>query len=96
MTKISNQDVQNLARLSSLQLSQEETDSLGQDISRILEYVEQLDQLDTTGVEPTYQVTGLDNVWRDDVVRQDDVSREQLLELAPESDGQYIKVPKVL
>jgi aspartyl-tRNA(Asn)/glutamyl-tRNA(Gln) amidotransferase subunit C len=79
-----------------LQLTDQETDSLQQDISNILGYIEQLSELDTSDVEPTYQVTGLTNVWRDDVIDQSDVTREQLLALAPEQQNNSVKVPKVL
>jgi aspartyl-tRNA(Asn)/glutamyl-tRNA(Gln) amidotransferase subunit C len=96
MTTISRDDVQHLAQLSSLQLSDDETDALQADISTILTYIQQLAELDTTGVEPTYQVTGLQNVWRDDVVIDSAVHREQLLALAPASTNHQVKVPKVL
>ncbi|MDX2775855.1 Asp-tRNA(Asn)/Glu-tRNA(Gln) amidotransferase subunit GatC [Streptomyces caniscabiei] len=96
MTTISRDDVQHLAQLSSLQLSDEETDALQADISTILTYIQQLAELDTTGVEPTYQVTDLHNVWRDDTVMDTVVHREQLLALAPESAAHQVKVPKVL
>lgn len=96
MTKITRDDVLHLAQLSSLQLSGEEVDSLRSDMAQILENVEQLGQLDTSGVEPTYQVTDLQNVWRADEVIDYETSREQLLELAPESKDSQIKVPKVL
>lgn len=88
--------MQHLAQLSSLQLTDNEADELQADLQNILGYVEQLSNLDTTGVEPTYQVTGLSNVWRDDVVEQSDVSREVLLGLPNEQTEQQIKVPKVL
>ena len=96
MTVISRDDVQHLAQLSSLQLTDDELDGLQSDISNILGYVEQLGELDTTGVEPTYQVTGLENVWRDDSVVASDVTREQLLALSTESANHQVKVPKVL
>lgn len=96
MTQISHQDVRHLARLSSLQLEDEEVESLAGDIERILGYVEQLSELDTTGVEPTYQVVDLQNVWRDDVVRHSTVTRDDLLALAPDAANHQIKVPKVI
>lgn len=96
MTAITTNDVLGLARLSSLQLGDDEAANLTQDIQNILKYVEQLGKLDTTGVEPTYQVTGLENVWRDDVVHISDVSRETLLTLAPEQTDNQVKVPQVL
>jgi aspartyl-tRNA(Asn)/glutamyl-tRNA(Gln) amidotransferase subunit C len=96
MTQISRDDVLHLAQLSRLELDDAEIDGLQTDISNILGYVEQLNSLDTTGVEPTYQVTGLSNVWRDDVVLDYGISREQLLALTPEVADFQIKVPKVL
>lgn len=96
MTDISRDDVLHLAQLSSLQLADDEIDALQHNIGDILGYVAQLGELDTAGVEPTYQVTGLDNVWRDDVVQAGDVDREQLLALAPAARDNQVKVPKVL
>lgn len=96
MTQISHDDVHHLAQLSNLQLSAKETDSLQADLQNILRYIQQLDELDTTGVEPTYQVTDLENVWRDDVVDNYGVDKTALLRLAPEAEADQIKVPKVL
>jgi len=95
MTQITRDDVRHLAQLSSLQLSDQEIDALQTDMVSILGYIEQLSELDTTGVEPTYQVTGLENVWRNDTV-QSGVSPDTLLEIAPASHAHQIKVPKVL
>ncbi|MNH50060.1 Aspartyl/glutamyl-tRNA(Asn/Gln) amidotransferase subunit C [compost metagenome] len=96
MTDISRDDVQHLAQLSSLQLDEGEIDALQIDLGNILGYVEQLSELNTDGVEPTYQVTDLQNVGRDDTVIDYGISREQLLELSPESYAHQVKVPKVL
>lgn len=96
MTKVTLEEVQHLATLSSLQLSDEEVVSLQQDISNILDYINQLDELDTEGIEPTYQVTDLKNVWRDDVAMDSTVSREGLLGLSKEQADSQVKVPKVL
>lgn len=96
MTQISRDDVLHLAQLSSLQLSDDEIDALQVDIGNIVAYIEQLSDLNTEGVEPTYQVTGLSNVWRDDIVEEETVTREQLLALAPEQQDGAVKVPRVL
>ena len=96
MTQISSDDVRHLAQLSSLQLGDDEIAALRQDIGGILSYIEQLGELDTSGVLPTYQVTDLENVWREDEVVTSDVTREQLLALAPEALNNQVKVPKVL
>lgn len=96
MTQISIQDVHHLAQLSSLQLGDSEAEELRVDLEHILGYIEQLSELDTEGVEPTYQVTDLHNVWRDDAIDDYGLSREALLSLAPDAEKNQIKVPKVL
>ena len=96
MSTITTNDVQNLAHLSNIQLSNEEAAALTSDIENILAYVDMLGELDTTGVEPTYQVNDLKNVFRDDIVDQGGVSRADLLAIAPESLENQVKVPKVL
>ncbi|MBC7943309.1 Asp-tRNA(Asn)/Glu-tRNA(Gln) amidotransferase subunit GatC [Candidatus Saccharibacteria bacterium] len=96
MTQISRDEVLRLAQLSSLQLKDDEINNLQVDIGNILGYVEQLSELDTTGIEPTYQVTDLENIWRADTVDDYGIIRETLLALAPASDNNQIKVPKVL
>lgn len=96
MSTITTTDVRHLAQLSNLQLSDEEVDSLRGDLQNILGYIDQLGELDTSGVEPTYQVTGLENVWRDDEVDGSTIGRETLLALTPDQTDNSIKVPKVL
>ena len=96
MTQISRDDVLHLAQLSKLELADSEIDGLQTDISNILGYVEQLSKLDTTGVEPTYQVTGLGNVWRDDKIIDYRISREELLARSPKVVDFQVEVPKVL
>jgi len=96
MTQITKEDVQHLAQLSSLQLTDDEVDALRVDLENIVGYIQQLDELDTTGVEPTYQVTDLENVWRQDVVDNYGVEKSTLLTLAPATEADQIKVPKVL
>ena len=96
MSKITTDDVRQLAQLSSLQMSDGEIESIAADIENILNYISQLNELDTSGVEPTYQVTGLENVWRGDEVDGGDVPREQLLALTAEQSDNQVKVPKVL
>ena len=96
MTQISTDDVRHLAQLSSLQLSDQEIGSLKDDNVNILNYVDLLTELDTDNVEPTYQVTDLENVWRSDEVENNAVTREQLLALAPQAQDNQVRVPKVL
>lgn len=95
MTQISRDDVARLATMSSLQLADDEIDDLATDIERILGYVDQLNELDVDGVEPTYQVNQPQNVWRSDEPVSSLTSAE-LLALAPDQADNQIKVPKVL
>lgn len=96
MTQITRDDVHHLAQLSSLQLEETEVNALRDDLENILGYIEQLSELDTSGVEPTYQVTDLANVWREDEVNDYGIGRDALLAIAPDSEANQIKVPKVL
>lgn len=96
MTKISSDEVRKLAHLSGISVSNDETERLQTELEAILNYVELLSELDTDGVKPTYQVTGLEHVTRPDEIIDYGVSQEQLMENAPDQkDGQF-KVPKVL
>lgn len=95
-TTISREDVMHLATLSNLQLSDDEIASLQNDLGGILNYINQLSELDTSGVEPTYQVTDLENVGREDIVMQPQADRDALLSLAPKQKNEQIEVPKVL
>lgn len=96
MSAISSDDVNHLAMLSNIQLSSDEVADFQTSLGNILDYITQLGELDTENVEPTYQVTGLQNIWRDDEVEENTVPREALLELAPEIRASQVKVPKVL
>jgi len=93
--KVDNTVAAHLATLSSISLSDDELATLTADLENIIKYIEQLGELDTTGIEPTYQVTGLSNVWREDVI-EEQLPREKLLNLAPEQKNNQVKVPKVL
>jgi aspartyl-tRNA(Asn)/glutamyl-tRNA(Gln) amidotransferase subunit C len=94
--EIKREDIIHLSKLSNFELSEQEMESLGKDLSGIIKYISQLDELNTDGVEPTYQVFEMENVWRDDEILEQDASREQLLALTKEEKDNQIKVPKVL
>ena len=93
---ISRADLKHLASLSNFSMSDEELDSLSGDLQNIVSYISELNALDTEGVEPTYQVFEMENVWRDDEIKPMDASREELLDLTTEEKEHQIKVPKVL
>ena len=94
--EITREDILHLAELSNFELSESEIEGLGGDLKNIIKYISQLDELDTEGVEPTYQVFEMENVWRADEIREQDADVDALLKLAPETKDHQIKVPKVL
>jgi aspartyl-tRNA(Asn)/glutamyl-tRNA(Gln) amidotransferase subunit C len=96
MSKLSRDDVLKLARLSRLKLSDEEVEKFREELSSILEYVEVLNKVDTSGLEPTSQVTGLKNVMRKDETRDYGYKTEDLLKNAPAVKGNQFKVRRVL
>ena len=96
MAKITKDEITHLADLANLTLSGAELASLNGDLNRIVGYIEQLGELNTDGVEPTYMTIDLENVTRSDEIIDYGLSREDLLALAPEQAEQQIKVPKVL
>ncbi len=94
--EIKREDIIHLGELSNFRLSETEIESLGKDLSEIIKYISQLNELDTDGVEPTYQVFEMENVWREDEIKEQGASREQLLAMTKEEKNNQIKVPKVL
>lgn len=97
MSKLSDDDVRYVARLSKFKLTDKESTTFKQELEAILGYVEKLQSVNTDGIEPTAQVTGLTNVMRKDVVASDLVSQEELLKNAPGKDADgHIKVKRVL
>ena len=92
---IKREDILHLADLSEFALTDSEIESLGGDLKGIIKYISQLDELDTTDVEPTYQVFEMENVWRDDEILEQDATREELLALTKNEKDNQIKVPKV-
>lgn len=90
MTKISADDVRKLARLSRLRLEDGEVQVYQKELEAILGYVEQLQDVKLDGLEPTNQVTGLENVTRTDDVIDYHITPEKLLAVAPRvKDNQY-------
>jgi aspartyl-tRNA(Asn)/glutamyl-tRNA(Gln) amidotransferase subunit C len=87
--------VDNLAKLSRLQFNDQEKEIIKKDLQRMIEFVDKLQELDTTGVEPLMHMSDSVNVLREDKV-QGSISREEALKNAPDSDGVFIKVPKVI
>lgn len=96
MSKLTRDQVLKLAQLSRLKLTDEEIERLGKELSEILTYVEMLNQADTRGLEPTYQVTGLKNVMREDEVIDYQAKPRELLAGAPATEQNSFKVKRVI
>ncbi len=96
MVKLSKEDVLKLAKLASLKLTDSEVENFQSEITEILNYVEILQDVETTGLKPTYQVTGLINVTRDDVVMDYGADQKSLLKNVPAIEKNYIKVKRMV
>jgi aspartyl-tRNA(Asn)/glutamyl-tRNA(Gln) amidotransferase subunit C len=109
--KVTDSDVLHVAELANLELTAEERARMLKDLNSILEYVDRLNQLDTTGVPPMAQVSDRYGVSqgktvsepfaydsRNDIVHglRPSLPRQEALKNAPESDGTFFKVPKVI
>ncbi|MFH0852045.1 MAG: Asp-tRNA(Asn)/Glu-tRNA(Gln) amidotransferase subunit GatC [bacterium] len=92
-------DVKHIAKLARLGLTGEEEKKFAKDLSSILDFVTKLKEADTKNVEPTAQVTGVFNIFRQDEINmegQGEQARKQILENAPAKEKGYIKVKRVL
>lgn len=96
MATISLDDVKYVAALSKIAVTDDEAQKLQRELDAILGYVKQLDSVNTEGYGPTYQVTALKNVMREDELIDYGVSQAELLKNAPAQQDNHIKVPKVL
>jgi aspartyl-tRNA(Asn)/glutamyl-tRNA(Gln) amidotransferase subunit C len=92
---LSREDVRHVARLARLDFSDEEEARMAEEMSQILDYVEKLDELDTSGVPPMSHVLDVTNVYREDEV-EERIDQAQALEPAPEAERGYFMVPKVV
>lgn len=91
--KLTKEEVEHIAKLARLGITKEEREKFAGQLSSILEYFEQLKEVDTDDVPPTAQVTGLENVSRLDVTQEGDKeTMKKLVESAPMSEGNLIKV----
>lgn len=93
--KITKTQVQHIAFLSYLELSEAELDDFSKELSSIVAYIEILNTISTEGISPTYHVFSIANVYREDEVRSS-LPREQLLRSVPDHDTKSIRVPKII
>ena len=93
--EITKQEVENVAKLARLEITQAEKETFAQQLSQILTHVEKLNQYDTSGVEPTATVLGQTNVFREDVVKPS-LTVDQALANAPDRQADGFAVPKII
>lgn len=91
------EEIKHVAELARLELSDDELEKYGGQLSAILGYVEQLQEVDATGVEETAQVTDMENVFREDEIEDwDSAERQSSLDQAPSLENGQVKVKRVL
>jgi len=93
--RIDQEEVRKVAKLSRLDLSEDEIGEFTSQLSAILEYVAKMNELDTTDVEPLAHCLPISNIFREDIVKGS-LGTEKTLANAPERDGEFFKVPKII
>ena len=93
--ELSKEDVIKIAILSKLEFNDDEIENFRNDLSEILNYMNELNELDTEGINPLFNVLDLDDITRKDEVR-DSLKQEEVLKNAPDKDENFIIVPKII
>ena len=93
--KITMRDVEHVARLSRLALTDQEKDRMRRELDGILSYIDKLRALDTANVPPTSHAVPMTNVMREDEPRPS-LSQDEMLANAPERSGEFFRVPKII
>ena len=93
--QITIQTIDKLANLSQLQFNDEEKVALQSDLGKMIGFIQQLEKVDTTGIEPLLHISDAVNVLREDELKGS-ITREEALLNAPSKDEQFFKVPKVI
>lgn len=91
---ISTDDVKHVAKLARLELTEEETEKYSKQLGDILKYVEQMNEVDTTDVEPMPHAIPVYNVMREDVVKYEQ-TKDELMANAPFEEDGFFRVPKI-
>jgi aspartyl-tRNA(Asn)/glutamyl-tRNA(Gln) amidotransferase subunit C len=92
---ISSKDVEHISWLASIKINDDEKEKFVEQFNSILEYFHQLDEVDTDGVEPTYRVVDLANVFREDSISKS-LTQEEALKNAPQRENGYFKSPRIV
>ena len=95
MTKITSNDVRKVAHLARLELQEDQIETYTEQLEQILSYVDQLQEIDTENIPPTTRAVEVVNAMREDIVEVK-CSREDILNQAPQREGDFFRVPKIL
>jgi len=95
MPKITKEEVKKVANLARLELNEDEINTHSDQLEKILEYIKQLEKIDTNNVPCTTRAIEVVNVFRKDEKKNSDCT-EELLKLGPSSEEKYFKVPKII
>ncbi len=87
-------DVEHVAKLARLELTEEEKEKFTSQLGDVLKYVEQMNEVDTSDVEPMAHAIDFVNVMREDVVKYEQ-TKEELMKNAPDAEDGFFKVPKI-
>jgi aspartyl-tRNA(Asn)/glutamyl-tRNA(Gln) amidotransferase subunit C len=93
--KVNREDVIKIAHLARLELNPDKIEEVQTSINKVLDWMEVLNQVDTTGVEPLVHITPAINQFREDIAVQN-LARQTALNLAPDANEEYFKVPQVI
>ena len=97
MTRITSDDVRKVAKLCRLEIPDDDIEKYSNQLEGILEYIAQLEKIDTLNVPPTTRAVEVVNVFREDtIVSSSSDVRDKILDLAPQREGEFFRVPKIL
>lgn len=95
--KLSKQEIEHIAKLARLELTKDELKKYGDQLSSVLSYIDQLREVEVANIEPTAQVTGLENIWREDRVKNWEADEVQLaIDNTPEMENGQLKVRRII
>jgi aspartyl-tRNA(Asn)/glutamyl-tRNA(Gln) amidotransferase subunit C len=89
------EQVEHIAKLARIELTEKEKGKFSDELSSILDYVDKLNKVDTKNIKPIQQITGLENIVRKDEINHELRINDKLLDGAPDKKDNYYKVPKI-
>ena len=95
MSRITPNDVKKVAKLARLEITENQLEIYSDQLEKILNYVSDLEKIDTNNIPPTTRAVEVVNITREDTIQETNI-REQILELAPQREGDFFRVPKIL